>query len=130
MTTAARRLRDHILARRMTFTTEAQLQQVLAERLYGESLLRRPVTGFGREVSLDDHNRIDFLVELDGQTTIGVEVKVAGALAAVQRQLTRYAAFDAIDELLLVTTRAQHHAIPTEIGGKPVVLCSLVGAGL
>ena len=123
-------MRDWVLARRMTFTTEAQLQEVLAERLYAEAMLANPVTGFGREVPLDGHNRIDFLVELNEKTAVGVEVKIGGSVAALTRQLERYAAFPVIDELLVITTKAQHHHIPHEIGGKPVVLCSLIGDAL
>lgn len=126
---AARRLRDHIAAQRLVFTTEAELQDALAQDLWAEAVLGRPVSGFGREVPLDCHNRIDFLVELDG-VHVGVEVKVQSPLTAVVRQLERYAGFDAIDELLLVTNRAHHHRIPTEIGGKPAVLCSLVESAL
>lgn len=130
MSSAARRLRDWILARPMTFTTEAELQQVLADRLWSEALLGNPITGYSREVRLDDHNRIDFLVELNGTTKVGVEVKIAGSLAALRRQLERYAALAAVDQLLLVTTKAQHHHVPPTIGGKPVILCSLIGDAL
>lgn len=127
--TAARRLRDWILSVPMTFTTEAELQNVLAARLDNEAGLGHPITSVLREERLDAHNRIDFLVHLD-TTAVGVEVKIGSALAAVRRQLERYAAFDTVDELLLVTTKARHHQIPAEIGGKPVVLCSLIEVGL
>jgi len=130
ITSAARRLRDWILARPMTFTTEDDLQQALADRLWAEALLGNPITGYSREVRLDEHNRIDFLVELNGTTKVGVEVKIAGSLASVRRQLERYAALADVDELLLVTTKAQHHHISPRIGDKPVVLCSLIGDAL
>ncbi|MFF8187715.1 hypothetical protein ACF044_10705 [Microbacterium sp. NPDC016588] len=126
---AARRLRDWILSRRMTYGTELELQDAIADRLAGEVRLGRPITDAGREINLDARNRIDFLVEVDG-VPVGVEVKIHGSRADVVRQLTRYAAFPEIHELLLVTTKAIHHNIPTELGGKPVVLCSLVGAAL
>lgn len=126
----ARRLRDWVLSRRMTFTTEAQLQEVLGSRLYAEALLANPITNYGAEVRLDAHNRIDFLVELNETTKVGIEVKIGGSVAALTRQLERYAAFDDVDELLVITTKAQHHHIPTTIGGKPVVLCSLIGDAL
>lgn len=126
---AARRLRDSVLSRRLSFTTETELQERLASHLWTEALIGRPITRYSREVRLDEHNRIDFIVELDG-TVVGVEVKIAGTLKAVTRQLTRYAAFPSIDQLLLITTKAQHHHIPREIDGKPVVLCSLIGDAL
>jgi hypothetical protein len=134
---AARLLRDHILAQRLTYSTEADLQLALNDVLTREQTLGNPVIMFDREHRLDPENRIDFLVTLRlgprvhrPETHIGVEVKINGALAAVTRQLERYAQFPSIDELLLVTNRARHHGIPYEIYGKPVVLCSLVEAGL
>lgn len=130
MSGAARRLRDWVLARPMTFTTEAQLQDVLATRLWDEALLGNPITGYSRELRLDEHNRIDFLVELNEVSRVGIEVKIGGSLAALTRQLERYAAFPQIDQLLVITTKANHHHIPNVIGGKPVVLCSLIGDAL
>ncbi|WZH36261.1 MAG: hypothetical protein PIR02_16055 [Microbacterium enclense] len=132
---AARLLRDHILAQRLTYNTEADLQLALDGILTREQTLGHSVVMYDREHHLDPHNRIDFLVTLRNgpdhpHVNVGVEVKIGGALAAVQRQLDRYAQFREIDELLLVTSRARHHGIPYEIYGKPVVLCSLVEGGL
>lgn len=133
--TAARRLRDHIASRRFTYSTETDLQLAIDALLRHEQTLGHPVIAYDREHRLDPHNRIDFIVTMRAgtdqpHTHVGIEIKIGGALAAVQRQLTRYASFPSIDELLLVTNRATHHGIPTEIDGKPVVLCSLVEAGL
>lgn len=130
MTSAARRLRDFVLARPLSFTTENELQEALAGRFWAEALLGKPVTGYSRELRLDAENRIDFLVELDGEIRVGVEVKIAGSLAAVRRQLERYAKSDKVDQLLLITTKASHHQISPTINGKPVVLCSLIGDAL
>ncbi len=58
---------------------------------------------------------------------IGIEVKVAGSPPEVGRQLRRYAAFPQIEALLLVTTRARHLRMPTEIAGKPVRVAWLSG---
>ncbi|OZD48615.1 hypothetical protein CH252_18990 [Rhodococcus sp. 06-1477-1B] len=132
---AARLLRDHILAQRLTYNTEADLQLALDGVLTREKDLGHPIVQFDREHRLDGHNRIDFLVTLRNglnrpHAHIGIEVKINGPLAAVQRQLERYAQFPSIDELLLVTNRAHHHGIPYTIYGKPVVLCSLIGAAL
>lgn len=126
---AARRLRDFILSRTMTYGTEIQLQDALAARLHAEASIGRPITSVRREVRLDQHNRIDFVIDVE-LVPVGVEVKIHSSRADVVRQLTRYAAFPEIQELLLVTTKAIHHNIPTELNGKPVVLCSLVGAAL
>lgn len=71
----------------------------------------------------------DTLVAVIDAALVAAEA-VARTFIDVVRQLTRYAAFPEIHELLLVTTKAIHHNIPTELAGKPVVLCSLVGAAL
>ena len=131
---AARHLRDRILADGpIRHTTEYELQDAIDRQLNSP-----PEWAFqaSREHRLDEHNRIDFFVRslVFGETkpfiNVGIEVKIGSALAAVTRQLARYAEFDEIDELLLVTTKAVHHRIPAELNGKPVVLCSLVEAGL
>lgn len=132
---AARRLRHWILSEPMSWTTENDLQNALDTRLTAEAGRRHPITHVRREVRLDDHNRIDFLValaeSLGGESsTVGVEVKIKGSAKDVLRQLTRYAAIADIDELLLVTTKAAHHRMPAELNGKPVIVCSLVEAGL
>lgn len=62
-------------------------------------------------------NRVDLLVE-----GIGIEVKVDGRTARVHDQLARYAQFDTIKGLILVTTRGGRHArfaTMREINGKP-----------
>jgi hypothetical protein len=74
------------------------------------------------EVRLTDRDRIDFLA-----TPVGIEVKVAGTPAAVERQLRRYAASPQIEALILVTNRARHRSVPREIGGKPVRVVFLSG---
>lgn len=61
---------------------------------------------------------------------ICLEVKIQGSGAEVRRQLTRYANCVEVDGIILVTTRAKHHHIPTVLNGKPVRLVSLIGAGL
>jgi hypothetical protein len=77
-----------------------------------------------REVILTPQDRVDFLV--DG---VGIEVKVKGPTAAVVRQLARYAQHDAIEALILVTTRLRHQP-PRELNGKQVIVVALTLAGL
>lgn len=86
-----------------------------------------------REVVLSEGsaNRIDMFVNLGWlEPGIGIEVKVEGSAASVNRQLARYADEDSIAGLILVTTRSKHHHIPTELNAKPVRLCTLIGAAL
>lgn len=128
---AAERLRDWILTERMSFTTEHDLQSAIEDRLIRAA--GDFVHTHRREHRLDARNRIDFLPTVriqDVYINVGIEVKIGSALAEVVRQLQRYAAFDDVDELLLVTTKAAHHHVPNYIGGKRVVLCSLVEGGL
>lgn len=98
------------------YRAEDQLQEGIAAALTAAGM---PVT---REVRLTARDRVDLLTG-----RVGVEVKVAGAADAVLRQLQRYATSDRIDELVLVTTRAHHRALPTQIGGKPLTVIALRG---
>lgn len=66
---------------------------------------------------------IDFVVD-----TTGVEVKLKGQPAAIERQMKRYAAEPGIDGLVLVT--AKPVALGGKIGGKPVVVFDLARAWL
>lgn len=77
---------------------------------------------FGREVRLAPGDHIDFLVG-----PVGVEVKIDGPAGDVERQLTRYAASDRVEQLLLVTTKVLHANVQRIIGGVPVVVLILRG---
>lgn len=74
------------------------------------------------EVQIGAGDRIDFLAG-----SVGVEVKVAGQMAAVTRQLRRYAGSPQVEALILVTNRARHRSVPGELGGKPVHVVWLSG---
>lgn len=104
----------------LTYTDEVSLHEDMSRVLSAADV------DHTREVRLTPRDRIDFLTA-DG---VGIEVKVAGSLAAVTRQMTRYAAHPDVRELVLVTTKANHHAIPRILGGVPVALYSLIGQGL
>lgn len=115
----AARLRAGAAASPITYMSEDELQEALAAVL-GDSAVR--------EVRLSDgRSRIDILMH-----GVGVEVKVAGSLADVIRQLDRYAACEEIRELVLVTTRSKHHHIPALIGARriPLHLVTLIENGL
>ncbi len=61
---------------------------------------------YRREVALSDADRIDFMVG-----AIGIECKVAGASGSVMLQCGRYLEHDAVESLILVTTKAAHRRI-------------------
>lgn len=104
---------------RFRFQSEDDLQAAIADGL--------TLRGFTveREVRLGEHGRIDLLV--DG--AVGLEVKVAGTLAAVLRQVGRYLQSDRIEGLILVTAIASH-SVASTVDGKPFVVVTLAGAGL
>lgn len=108
-----------IAAHRFRYADEDQLQDGLADALVAAGFDVR------REVRLNARDRIDLLVG-----RVGVEVKVAGAPSSVWRQLRRYAESPEVDALVLVTSRMRHTSFPDEVGGKPVAVVSLAGAGL
>lgn len=105
-----------LLSARFNHVNEEELQQGVHAALERAGL---PVT---REVCLTRRDRVDFLVN-----RVAVELKVAGAVATVARQLQRYARSCLVDELLLVTTCARHLGLPSTIGGKPLAVYFLGG---
>jgi hypothetical protein len=109
---------DDLRRLRFRYCNEAELQAGLGAALtnLGYTVLR--------EVILTPQDRVDFLV--DG---VGIEVKVKGPTTAVVRQLVRYAEHDAIEALILVTTRLRHQP-PRELNGKSVIVVALTMAGL
>lgn len=88
-----------------------------------ESLFTKKGIAYSREVILSPRDRVDFLVG-----RIGVEVKVDSSLSVVQRQLWRYAGDERVESLLLVTTRAKHKLMPSELLGKPVLVAHLLAS--
>jgi hypothetical protein len=96
------------------FSDEKQLQASLFE------LLQQDLPEVAREVALAPRNRIDFLAG-----SLGIEVKIKGSLAAVTRQLWRYSQLPAVNELILVTTVAEHTRQPNEMNGKPLFVVLL-----
>lgn len=86
-----------------------------------EALLKREGVDHKREHRFDKASRVDFLVG-----SIGVEVKTGGGISAVIRQLHRYAEFEAVSELVLVTTRTTLARVPRELNGKRVHVAVLL----
>lgn len=106
-----------IRSHRFRYTDEDQLQRGITELLEREGFEPR------REVRLGALDRIDIMVG-----AIGIEVKVAGTVAAVFEQLQRYAAHDDVEALLLVTS--QYQRLPDKAGGKPLSTISLALSAL
>jgi hypothetical protein len=106
---------------RYSFTNEIELQDGVATALFEAGIIHE------REVKLSSRDRIDFLIP----PGIGIEVKeIAQSPSKVLRQLHRYAESDRIVALALVTARSQHIVLPSEIGGKPLVVVNLSGGSL
>jgi hypothetical protein len=102
-------------SRRFNAQTESELQTAIAQTFEGAAI------AFVREYRLSPRDRIDFKIG-----RVGIEVKIGGSNAALIRQVHRYAQSDALDSIIIVTTRSQHW-VPTEsINGRNVVLVSLV----
>jgi hypothetical protein len=72
-----------------------------------------------RECVLSAGSRIDFLIRNSCQS-VGLEVKVKGALASVQRQLERYARDPRVESLILATTRATHLRLEETFEEQPL----------
>jgi hypothetical protein len=75
-----------------------------------------------REVRLSTRDRIDFLAG-----GVGVEVKVDGSAAQVERQLARYAQSPRLHSLVLVTNCVRHGKVARELNGKPVTVLANFG---
>lgn len=112
----ARELAQRLGRYRFPVSVERAMQDAV------ESALRAEKLAFRREVTRGA-DRIDFVVG-----SVGVELKVKGSAAEVERQLHRYSAWEDLTELLLVTTRGHHLAVPAAIGGKPVLVHVVRGA--
>lgn len=98
---------------------EAELQDAIS------SVLEAGFPGqVSREHVLGRSDRVDFMV-----SGVAVEVKVGGSLAALTRQVHRYAAHDTVTGVLVVTTRWYHGGLPETLHGKPIGVLR-VGVGL
>ena len=97
--------------KRFNFSRELQLHEGI------DQVLTDAKIPFQREVVLTPEDRIDFLCE-----GVGLEIKVDGSLAAVTRQLWRYADHPLVEVIVLYTTRHHHRDMPKEMKGKPVIV--------
>lgn len=105
---------------RFRWSSEQELQRGLAGALEAAGYT------VAREVPLNAHNRIDFLIE-----RVGIEVKTSGGWRDVDRQLQRYLTSPLLDELVLVTARARHRRIPPSLAtSKRLIVHQLEVSGL
>lgn len=109
-------IRELLRPLRCSVVDEAALQDLIADSFTSEGV------SFEREVRLSAHDRIDFLCD-----TVGIEVKVDGSVSDVTRQLHRYAQSERVAEIILVTTRSRHTAVPASFAGKPIRVLHLMG---
>lgn len=101
----------------LSFSTERALHNAI-EEILSQSGFRAV-----HEYSLDRKNRIDFFIPEYG---IGIEAKVNGSIADIERQLARYAEFERVREIVVVTTRLFKY--PDTLCGKPIISCKLLRA--
>lgn len=95
---------------RILYSSERDVHDAVEEALLAAGLV------VSREVPLDAQSRIDLLVE-----DVGIECKVSGSWRTVARQLERYATYDQIGSLVLVTTQNRHTLVPVKAqSGKPI----------
>lgn len=97
------------LTGRYAHQNEAELQESIGE------LLDAAGVDFQREVHIAPHSRIDFLVG-----DVGLEVKIDSSLAALTRQVTRYAESGRLSRVVVVTDKLRLTALPGEIAGVPI----------
>lgn len=94
---------------------QGQLEASLTENGYS----------FVREKRLSDTDIVDFFLNLDG-CTIALELKAKAQRMRIFRQLERYAKYDNVDAVVLLTATAMQ--LPELIEGKPAFVSSM-GAG-
>lgn len=113
----AESLRNVLLPYRFRFSTEKELQDGI------ESVLVSRNISYQREVHLGSSDRPDFMVG-----GIAVEVKIAGSLSALVRQIFRYAEYRRVESILVVGSPSWIPKIVTELNGKPVCSIYLLGS--
>ncbi len=108
----------HLMSsRRFSLSDEKRLQAEM------EELFTAAAFSFKREHRLDSRSIIDFMFG-----DVGVEVKIKGSRLNIYRQLERYAEFEAVRCLLLVTNVPM--GLPELINGKPAHVINLARAWL
>jgi hypothetical protein len=105
-----------LTGKRFVESDEVSLQSGIASALEASGV------AYEREVKLSPRDRVDFMVG-----GVALEVKIDGGVSEVTRQLHRYAQIDRVKEIVLVTSRLRHAAVPRSLNGKPVVVFATMG---
>lgn len=99
-------------------------EKILQQQI--ESCLNKEGINFKREVELSKRDKIDFIVNIDGQK-IGLEIKIDGNAKSIYKQLQRYCLHD-IDAIILATNKTV--GLPEQINNKPTSIVKLGRAWL
>lgn len=106
-----------ISSRRFPLSSEEEMKIEMAKSL---TELGIP---FQKELSLDKKNRLDFFV-----FDHAVEVKIKAPAQHIYRQCVRYAAFDQVKGIVLITAKSM--GFPPQINGKNCYVINLGRAWL
>ena len=99
---------DIISEYKIPCSTEKKMQEEI------EMILADTDIDFEREKRLNAKNIVDFMIK----GGIAIECKIAGTPENVLRQLERYAEFDSVREIILVSSKS--FSMPSLINNKPV----------
>lgn len=110
---------SEILQHRYRFQREIDLQDGIMQVLVAAKV------PFAREHCIDgvQADRVDFMLN-----DVALEVKTAGSISSVMRQLHRYSQHESVAAIVLVTSRAMHNRMPESFNGKPVHVVYLAGS--
>lgn len=100
--------------RRLSLQNEKRLQQEIEKALTENGIAHE------REVHLNDESIVDFMV---GSIAVEVKIKTKANAMSIYRQMERYAEFEQVETLLLITGRTL--SLPDIINNKPVYMMTL-----
>jgi len=116
MTELLSQLKTEFSKYRMTFGSELELQNQIAE------ILTRAGIAHQREHVLSPEDRPDFLVQ-----TIALEVKVGGSINSHLRQMQRYNRHATVAGTILICTKPFGQMMPETLAGKPIASINVGG---
>lgn len=111
---------DLLQRQRLPLSDEKRLQEAMADVLVADGLYIR------REYTLGEGDIVDFLVLSDTILPLrgtAIEVKIGGSRRAIYRQLERYCAHEAVEEIVLATNVPM--SLPPSIDGVDAFIAQL-----